>query len=149
MTLQTIAHETSHTSDPAVTFAGSATVQDFLQKMMRNEARAVVNQLLVRDEILRNSEGAVDIGFAFAYPEYYKAAIDFYRQHGSYERLLQHVAQMYVCQKVCNSTASYWETYSNEYFRARNMPQTKVPFHNVLAAQAGAWRQLQSEVCRG
>lgn len=143
---QTVAHESSHAFDAPVHFVNFPDEYSFLQATMRNEAVAVVTQLLVREEVWRNA--GVDIGIGFAYPQYYSAAIDFYRKHHCYDRLLNHITQMYVWQGVSAKNTCYLQNFVNAYRRFRRLPPIAVSAADVATGQAQAMQRLQWEMQR-
>lgn len=141
---QTVAHESSHAFDPAINFRNFPDEHSFLQATMRNEAVAVVTQMMVREEIWRN--GGIDTGIGFSYPRYYSDAIEFYRHHKNYERLLGHIARMYVWQNVSAKNTSYWQNNVNEYRRFWQMPLLAISDADVATGQAQAMQRLQWEM---
>jgi len=142
--VQILAHEVSHAFDGVILPPHYPNESAFLAASMRGEAKAVVNQLRVRDEIGRAS--GQDIGISFANPGYYHAAFDFHKRHGSYERLLQQVEKMYVWEATSLDNAPYCQYYGNMFRRFHGQPPMAVPMQYVEAGRQGAMAQLQHEM---
>ena len=145
--VQNLAHESSHAFDQVVMVHQYAAEDAYLGALMRNEAVAVVSHLRVREEIGHN--GGVDIGVLYTHPDYYVAALAFYRRHGNFERLVRHVAQMYVWQVNSVERVSYWQSYVNMFRRYRQLPQGAVSDQFIVARQAEARARLAWEMQTG